>query len=114
MFPPLKPTHLYIEIVKRPNDTRCSCNQSYSAIRDSVEHGMPIEGVYLVKESETAAPYRVGGMSGRITGAAVNSVTEDIIFNVATISTNSGGTGTLQNLIYYMGRDNVIDRVPSP
>lgn len=116
MYPPLRPTHLYIDIVKEPDTVRYHCNQSYTAIAETVKHGMPIEGVYRVTGSETAAlyQYREGGVVGRIWSVCVSNVTQKIIIAADIILPNNNGSGQNTEHVYlYMAPDGRISNSPN-
>ena len=116
MYPPLRPTHLYIEIVKEPNTVRYHCNQSYTAIAETVKHGMPIEGVYRVTGSETGGnyQYREGGSVGRIWSACVSKTTQKVIISADIILPEQNWSARVtEHVNLYMAPDVTISNSPT-
>lgn len=111
MYPPLKNTELYVEVIRRPGENFYKCNQSYKSLYDAAVNGTPIRGVIV--DQNAAFPGRVGGFSGVIQGICVSTLTKRIVIAYVLMNANaSNGSSTSYNSALYMMPNNDITDHP--
>lgn len=111
MYPPLKNTELYVEVIRRKGQSLYKCNQSYKTLYDAAVNGTPIRGVIV--DQNAAFPGRVGGFSGVIQGICVSTLTNRIVISYVLMNaSSSNGSSTSYISALYMMTNNIITDDP--
>lgn len=113
MYPPLKNTELYVEVIRRKGESSFKCNQSYKSLYDAAVNGTPIRGVIVDQNAVPAYTGRKGGFSGAIEGICVSTLTNRIVISYVLMNASpSNGSSTSYISALYMMPNNFITDDP--